>query len=903
MASVLADARTGPARALEIVGPAGIGKTALVETALAELADGDWRVIRLGFTEAERQIAWSGLSSLWPQLDAAEVPIADGLAVSAALGGTVDGDDVEAASGLPAAVAGAVRSALGAVVAASPTVLVVDDVAWADAASAAVITAAVRGRLGDRFAVLTTARPAPSSVIDLARMFGDRHTVLTLPPLGHAEVLRILRSHVSDVTPAMVDGVAGLAGGNPLHTRLVAEMIARGGWQPGRLPESILAAFGSDLERVGREVEEILAAAGLHGQIDLALLGAAFGPERVENAMGVAESSGLIGAAADARPEGLAFAHPMIAAAAVERAGVMGRRSLHRRLAAALPTGHEMHAVHLAETTDAPDAAIADVVEAAGANALERGDRHVAGVRFRRAETLTPEDAAADRWRRQLRAADAFLHAGDLGAAGPLAQRAFDESTALDQRALAGGLCVQVRASRGDMTETQRFARELLLELDPVPMLKGFLGRAGVRIDQVFDLHQALATAQRLRAEMAAAGLADLANEFAVLEAGCRYLVGESVDVWANWRLVRDHLDPTDTIGAGWFGFEMLVWSELDPELVHELLDRFVDTCRAAGAMQALAKATEYRGIVLLRSGRLADAADAAARALDIAELSEVTGSMASTTVAAALAPMGRLDEARRVLMRGPTASATDAVPMLRFAHQVALGQIESCAGNWEAAASELSAAWATAEKFGYEDVTAMWFRADLVDALAQVGSVSSALERAAVIEALATRSGRAGGLAQADRALATAHLAAGEVRQAVDAGRRGIARYAHVRMPLELARTQLVTGAALRRAGQRAEAATVLRDALSSFEACGAVVHARRAAQELDRLGAVRGSGNELTASEREVVAHVRAGRSNVEIAREMVVSVRTVESHLTRIYRKLGVRSRTQLVTRPDD
>jgi DNA-binding NarL/FixJ family response regulator len=115
--------------------------------------------------------------------------------------------------------------------------------------------------------------------------------------------------------------------------------------------------------------------------------------------------------------------------------------------------------------------------------------------------------------------------------------------------------------------------------------------------------------------------------------------------------------------------------------------------------------------------------------------------------------------------------------------------------------------------------------------------------------------------------------------------------------MPFERSRTLLALGTAQRRSRERRAARESLQQALAAFEQLGAAIWAARARSELGRIaGRAPGSG-QLTAAERRVAELVAAGRTNKEVAAELVVTVRTVESTLTKAYAKLGVRSRTEL------
>jgi DNA-binding NarL/FixJ family response regulator len=119
----------------------------------------------------------------------------------------------------------------------------------------------------------------------------------------------------------------------------------------------------------------------------------------------------------------------------------------------------------------------------------------------------------------------------------------------------------------------------------------------------------------------------------------------------------------------------------------------------------------------------------------------------------------------------------------------------------------------------------------------------------------------------------------------------------ATLQMPFERARTLLARGQIHRRAGQRRLAREDIGAALETFQGLGAVAWTARATHEMGRIGGRTASGSALTESERAVAELAAAGRSNREIAAELVVSVRTVESQLSATYRKLDIQSRGQL------
>jgi DNA-binding NarL/FixJ family response regulator len=189
-------------------------------------------------------------------------------------------------------------------------------------------------------------------------------------------------------------------------------------------------------------------------------------------------------------------------------------------------------------------------------------------------------------------------------------------------------------------------------------------------------------------------------------------------------------------------------------------------------------------------------------------------------------------------------------------------------------------------------------FHGPFVEALVQRGLLDEARATTDLLAAISDHSREPRGAA--DLARCRALLATGEGRPnvAAEAWRAATDGYRTIDAPLEVGIALLGLGSALRRAGKRSDAGAALQQASEQFEQLGTPPYLAMVAAELERLG-VRRTANalELTPTEQQVAEHVVAGRSNAEIAAAMSVSLRTVESNLTKVYRKLGVRSRTEL------
>ena len=200
----------------------------------------------------------------------------------------------------------------------------------------------------------------------------------------------------------------------------------------------------------------------------------------------------------------------------------------------------------------------------------------------------------------------------------------------------------------------------------------------------------------------------------------------------------------------------------------------------------------------------------------------------------------------------------------------------------------------------GVEDPGVLRCAGDHIEALIGAGDLDAA---DAAVERLEREAGTAAGrwpIAVATRCRGLLISARGDPGGALAVLDESLEHHAGVPMPFELARTELVAGTVGRRARRGSEARRRLNDARSSFERMGAPLWIAKADSELARIGGRAPAPRELTVSERRIVELVAAGRSNPEVAAELFMSRRTVEDHLSKIYRKLGVRSRTELAHR---
>ena len=200
------------------------------------------------------------------------------------------------------------------------------------------------------------------------------------------------------------------------------------------------------------------------------------------------------------------------------------------------------------------------------------------------------------------------------------------------------------------------------------------------------------------------------------------------------------------------------------------------------------------------------------------------------------------------------------------------------------------------AATLGWGEPSVRWWTPDHVELLLVHGRVDDAVDLLDLWATDATRTARERVLADVTRCRGLVAAASGDVQGALELLGQAIAEHAAVGDPFGSARAQLALGTVRRRARQKSPARAATAAALEGFESLGATCWAERARAELGRIGG-RTRAEGLTAAERRVASLVAEGRTNREIAAALFLGERTVASHLTHIYAKLGVRSRTEL------
>ncbi len=263
-------------------------------------------------------------------------------------------------------------------------------------------------------------------------------------------------------------------------------------------------------------------------------------------------------------------------------------------------------------------------------------------------------------------------------------------------------------------------------------------------------------------------------------------------------------------------------------------------------------------------------------------------------------AHLGRTSPARRWAAEGLALADTTGAAFGRLLSASALGFLELSEGNARGAIEQLLPLAARLDAGGVGEPGVMRFVPDAVEALLMLGDFAQAERLLVDHERRAQALSRVSGLASAGRCRGLLLAARGDAGSAIARIEEELERDALPVFPFERARTLLALGSTHRRARHKRAAREALDESLDIFEGLGAVLWAEKARAELARIGGRAPSPDTLTPTERRVAALVAQGMSTKEVAAALVVSAKTVEGHLSKIYAKLGVRSRAELAHR---
>jgi DNA-binding CsgD family transcriptional regulator len=602
--------------------------------------------------------------------------------------------------------------------------------------------------------------------------------------------------------------------------------------------------------------------------------------------------------------ERLEFRHPLLRAAAYDLASADERRSAHRALAGAM-TGRAdsaSRAWHLAAAAIGPDELAAQALEAAALDAQARGDLNSAAAAFDKASSLSA--AREMRVRRSMSAATALSMVGRVPEAIHLLDRAAGETADPVQLAAIRSL----RGVAGTWSGRPREAHDNLvaealevMNVDPASAAS-MLTIATINRYTTGDIKEALKTARLSRTALRKSGGRNLVRgELFYLSA--LLLSGKGTSVKRGLMKIAGSMNEIDiadsALDVGMLGLD-LIWLE-EFELARQKLEHLLSRAREAGAIGVLVYPMTVVSELEFRTGNWPSSFVAATEAVTLGtEFKQVNAlTYALVTLARIEAAMGQDAESRlHSEAASSLAAELDTGSIITYASSVegfrALGN-----NRPEEAVAHLAMLPDYVVGNGMGNPNAVQWRPDLIEAAVLCGRQDLARQQLEIFEAERDRTGSQWAAITSARCrglLADDDGFEGHFLRALD-GHPAFAA------PFEDARTLLAFGRRLRRQGRRMEARERLLAALAQFDALGARPWANSTQAELAASGMraaprKRPDPMRLTAQEMQVAILVAEGATNRDAAARMFLSPRTIESHLRRVYSKLGLRSRTELL-----
>lgn len=887
---LLVDARGGVSGALVLVGEAGIGKTALLE--YAEERAGGFRILRARGVASEAELPFAALLDVCrPVLDLLEriePQQSDVLRATFGLRGE--------SGAAPFAIGAATLSLLATAAEEQPLLLLVDDAHWLDRSSADALEFAVRRMHADAAAALFATRPGEG------RPFSGRDLPeLELAGLDSSSAAALVeRTTGGELDAALRAEVLELARGNPLA---LLELPRQPAWRelesgPLRIGKQLERAFAARAASLPPATHAALAVAAAGTSGDLGVLGAALNELGLSlEALEPAEAAGLV----SLEHAALQFRHPLVRSALYHAADPAERRRVHAALARA-HRGDDESAWHLAASTIGPDARAAAALERVATTASGRSGFAAAAAAYERAARLS--DRRDDRLRRLTAAADSAWLAGRT----PHALALVREAISLAEDAAHHGALLHLRGTIekdvGDPEHAHRTLAEaatLLVETDP----RRACAALNLAIGASFaagDIERAVALGER-GLEIAESDRPDQLL-FASLSRGVSLLMAGQPEeglpfVQRAAASVDDGELVADEPGR-------LVWSAVaalwlgDVTALRARSGRAVDWARERSSVSVIAHAARLVARAEIITGRWRTARAFLAESLEAARISGQSQQEAETLAVLAWldAAQGRaaacrahanegleIAERHNLQWRNGLLGALVLLDLGTGVEQRSPGLVRF--REWLAERPLLREAPANGSPLP-----------DVIEALVRLGDRDAAQELLAPFAGEAERLGQPFPRAVALRCRA---LLADEGSYP-DYFEQALGLHALDANVFALARTRLAYGERMRRSGRRVDSRGQLRDALAVFERLEAIPWAERASRELratgERVRAREPSrSEELTPQELQIAALAAEGKTNREVGARLFLSPKTIEWHLGKIYRKLGVGSRAEL------
>jgi DNA-binding CsgD family transcriptional regulator len=897
---------------LTIDGEAGIGKSTLWSHAVGRATERGDRVLSWRVSVAERDLAFSALNGLFdaPIVGGAVEQLADPR--RRALGIALGRIDPGAHPPEPSLVGLAAADVLQTLAVDRSLVVAIDDIQWADQPSEAALAFAARrlrsapvgfvlarrtaGQPGDPSE--TRALPAPGAALADAV---ERRQRIAVGPMSVGALGRLLRERLAVTYPRpLLIRLHQACAGNPfLGLEMGRSLIARGAepapGEPFPVPAEAGPLVRDHLASLGRDARRSLVIVAMTVEPALALVRRVLG-EAGERAVDEAYEKGVL--AIDGQR--VRSAHPLFASTAYADSPPGERRALRQALAEIADDPVE-RAIHLAATVERPDPTIAEALASAAHVASGRGGPGVAATLLEHAARAEP--AVPTRARHLIDAAEAALAAGD-------AERAAADLRAVLADVPEGRLRAEALTALGDIVYVEApdeglgLLQAALEHVDGDPLLEATIHSHIVGASDP-DIDVGLRSADREVEILLRPDVRAEPNQLA-----CALLDRAALWLFCGIRVAREDIDRALALldrsddsflrrrseeaaqRCLWMTGRHAEAMELDEGEYRRLTER--------GQSGLLPPLLQAMATTRLFSGR-PDLAERYAGEIDdlVEQGEEFWRERARMPRAWILAYAGELDAARRLALAALSRQEAEGDLWEATIWRTILGFVEISVPDPTSALAVLGRALEQADAMKIGLPNAFAFLGDYVEAAVLAGRVD--LAEAAVrdrLEDAARRLGLPWEEAMAARGRGLIEAAAGRHDGAVAEYSRALEVLENRSgLPLDRGRILLLRGEARRRLGQRRAARSDLEAATEVFDALGAAVWAGRAREELGRLGGRAPARLALTVTERTVAELAATGLTNREIAARLVVSVRTVESQLSAVYRKLDIRSRAGL------
>ncbi|WP_394620069.1 AAA family ATPase [Lentzea sp. JNUCC 0626] len=890
MSRVVAGAMSGQGAALVLWGDPGIGKTALLEHA-TDVAGPGFTILTCRGTRLESGLAFAGLHQLlWPVVDRIDtLPLPQARALKGALGHSGDQAD-------RFLLGAAVLTLLSDLAEVRPVLVVVDDGQWLDEPTAQRMSFVTRRVQAEPVAVLVAVHEDPA--------LGDWELVPSLEVRGLDDsAARLLASSAArDVDDVLIEHTVRVAGGNPLALQELPRTLGETGaallsqGDPVAVGPRLRRAFRARIDPLGSAIRTALLLAAADDRGEGAVLrraGAVLGVEA--EAWELALRSGLL----TARGDRLRLRHSLIRAVVYEEATLADRQAVHRALAESLTadaTG-ELRAWHLAAAAEKADEQVALLLERSAERAWGRGGCAAAVRALRRAAALSPENG--DAVRRLCRGAAAAWDAGQVATARELLRASEKMSSEAAVARLSGGLRGVIEFARGDQERAHGF---LLLDMrevpDPAKALD--LGCLAVRAGWAAGRPELQAEALRQVGELARRRPFPDADLLPVLRAWWTTEPGEDAkpgpavltgDVLARLSSSLLRLHPPTPLGVAW-GLEQPLSVALRNKIAK------VRRTEEVGVLTLALAQSATLDIVL---GRWSEATANATEGMRVAEEigADHLASQCRNCLALLAAMRGDEETVAAAAARTLELSVPREVRALSAAAHWYLGMSALFAGRADEALERLLRLTEPGHDAAHPTFAVLAVL-DTVEAALRAGRPEAAEPQTQLLRRWADHT-------EAAWAVSGAHLARALLADASDAEKWfqfALEVPGASSRPFSFARTRLLYGEWLRRARRRSEARVQLAEAAEAFQRLGATPLLERAQAEQELTGAhphrsARGSERQdvLTPQELRVARLAGEGLTNREIAAQLLISPRTVGHHLSNVFPKLGIISRSDL------